>query len=89
MDEKMHTIFNATNFGFSFVYKGSNQWLKPLLILMTVGKKPYESMLAKGVMLLTSIFSFSGNVVYGIQEELHYLNHTDIVVCKCFEFGQG
>ena len=39
-------------------------------------------------MLVTSIFSFSHNVSYLVTDKFCHFSHIEIVVCKCFEFGQ-
>ena len=38
-------------------------------------------------MTKTSIFSFSQNIFNPVNEEFDHLDHIQIVVCKCFEFG--
>ena len=40
-------------------------------------------------MLVTSIFTFTYNIFYPIQEKLNHLGHNKIHVRKCFQFGQG
>ena len=37
--------------------------------------------------LVTSILSFSNNVINSLKEKLHHFNHLEIVVCKYFHFG--
>ena len=40
-------------------------------------------------MPVTSIFSFSRNAFYSINDRNYHLCHVHFVVCKCLQFGQG
>ena len=40
-------------------------------------------------MLVTTIFSFSHNVLFPIKEKNHHFGNIKFVVCKCFQFGQA
>ena len=49
--------------------------------------KPFEYIVEKEKMLVTSIFSFSHNVFYPLQSNFLFFRHIYFVVCKCFNFG--
>ena len=53
---------------------------------MTLYKKPFENIVWKGEMPVTSIFSFSYNVFYALKSKMQFFCHI-YFVCKCFEFG--
>ena len=49
----------------------------------------FEKLLEKEKMLVISIFSISLNVFDSIEEKLCHQSCNEIVICKCFRFGQG
>ena len=48
------------------------------------GKKPFENIVGKVQMLVTSILSFSHNAFYLTEGKLHHLCYNEIVICKYF-----
>ena len=53
---------------------------------MTLKKKPSENIKGKGE---PAFSPFPTMFFYPIGEKLHHLNHTEIVVCKCFQLDKA
>ena len=48
----------------------------------------FQKQCGKKTLLVTNTFSLSHHVFYPIKGETHHLCHTEIMVCKCFQFAQ-
>ena len=52
-------------------------------------KKPFENILGKRENASKQPLSFSHNVFYPTKGNIHFLSPFEVVVCNCFQFGQG
>ena len=55
---------------------------------LTPRQKTLKTLWVKEKMLVTSIFSFTHNVFYPVKYRFCRLSRHEIVICKCFQFGQ-
>ena len=56
--------------------------------LKTLKKKPFENIVGKGENAGNQHYSFSHIVFYSSHSKFQSLIYIQIVVCKCFQFGQ-
>ena len=66
----------------------NDQFMKIMPSFHYPEKNILKTLWTKKKMLETSIISFSHNVFHLMREKLHHLSHIEVVVCKCFEFGE-
>ena len=58
--------------------------------LTNMRRELFENIVGKGENAGNQQFIlFPQNVFHPIKEELHHMSHFKIVVCKCFQIGQG